>query len=721
MARGGSRPGAGRKPNNAPTRVGITQVARAAQVADSASRESIGLGIITTMAKATAGGKFQDSFVNYTHRLGLGAQNILTSSSSSFNPLTRIRTLLEWMYRGQFVCKNAVDVIPEDMTRQGVILTGPMKPKDIRKMETGAIALNLWSNVRSVLKWSRLYGGCLGFIVVAGQDPATPLRVETVGKDQFKGIFPLDRWMVDPSLELLVTDFASPQLGKPMFYRVTADAPALPRMKIHHTRVIRLVGNELPYWQSIQENLWGLSVLETIQDRINAFDIGSAGAAQLIDKSFIRTYKLKGLKELVGSNDVAMEGIRALLEVMRSQQGIEGVTLMDLEDEYEGHEHGAFSGLAEILEEFRQQLSGALQIPQTKLFGTSPAGMNATGESDMRNYYDMIKARQISDLLYPMTIVYQLLAQSLGVKWTDEMGIAFKPLWQPTEKEKAEIAKLITDTVLAAEEKGTVSTKTAMMELKQQSTETGIWTNISEEDIEAAADVPVPAAGIVMPGMEDEPPVPGGKPPAGKKPAPGGKPAAKARDAAWSGSAGATEVRHGMTYSEPGYPPNVLPEPDVMPSGVMPGARPFDDSNRGPLTCEFHGLKLHIENQQGTTRQSRDPTNPWQAIMAADYGYVIGTGSAEGPDEGMDCFLGPDRGSEMVYIVNQKDLRTGFFDEHKCMLGFSSQARACAAYVSSYSDLQGVERIMSVHRVPMNEFKMWLGTGHLRKPYGKAA
>lgn len=714
---GGRRPGAG-----APKRVGVTQVARTARTEDSKSRQAVDLQAVTPIAQITQGGKFRttDAFVNYPHRLGIGAPNILSSSSASFNPLTRIRTILEWMYRGQFVCKNAVDVIPEDMTRQGVVLTGPIKPKDIKRMETAATALNLWGSVRSTLKWSRLYGGCLGFIVVAGQNPASPLRVETVGKDQFKGIFPLDRWMVDPSLELLVTDFASPQLGKPMFYRVTADAPALPRMKIHYSRVIRLVGNELPYWQSIQENLWGLSVLETIQDRINAFDLGTTGAAQLIDKSFIRTYKIKGLRELLGSNETAAEGIRALLEVMRSQQGIEGVTLMDLDDEYQGNEHSAFSGLADILQEFRQQLSGALGIPQTKLFGTSPAGMNATGESDMRNYYDMIKARQISDLLFPMTIVYQLLAQSLGIKWTDEMGIEFKPLWQPTETEKADIAKTVTDTILAAEEKGTVSTKTAMQELKQLSHQTGVWTNITEEDIEAAADIPVPAAGIVMPGMENEPPMPGGKPgggkPTPKKPAPAGD-KKKARDAAWSGTMGATMTRHGVSYSEPGQPPNVLPRPDVMPSGVTPGARPFEDG--API--EFHGLKLHVENQQGTTRHSRDPQNPWQAIMAADYGYVIGTGSAEGPDEGMDCFIGPDRGSETVYIINQKDLNTGFFDEHKCMLGFSSQARALSAYVSSYSDLQGVDRIMSVHKCSLSEFREWLATGHMRKPFGPEA
>lgn len=719
MARGGYRPGAGRprtRVEGGPQRIGVTQVRDSVIKQDSKLRKAVELGAGTQLATVTRGGKFRDAFVNYPHQIGLGANNILSSSTASFVPLSRVRVILEWMYRQQFVCKNAIDVPAEDMTRQGVILTGPMKPKDVKRMDTLATQLNIWGSARDVIRWSRLYGGCLGFLIVAGQKPETPLRIDTVGPGQFKGIFPLDRWMVDPSLEMLVTDFASPHFGKPMYYRVTADAPALPRMKIHHSRVIRMVGNSLPYWQSIQENLWGLSVLETIQDRITAFDLGSSGAAQLIDKSFIRTFKIEGLKELIGSNSQAFQGLRQLVDVMRSMQGIEGITLMDTKDEYEGHEHGAFSGIAEILEEFRQQLSGALQIPQTKLFGTSPAGMNATGESDMRNYYDMIKSRQVTDLLYPMTIVYQLMAQSLGIKWNEEDGIDFRPLWQPTEVEKAEIAKTITDTVLAAEEKGTISTKTAMMELKQQSPGTGVWTNITEEDIEAANDIPVPTASIVMPG-EGGPD--GGAPPPGGAPKPK-NPAEKkkARDSAWSGSAGATATAHapGMSYYDPANPPNVLPRPDVMPSGTMPGARPFEDSRGKDL--EFHGLPLHIENEQGSTRRSRDPANPWQAIMAADYGYVKGTGSAEGPTEGMDIFLGPDRDSDRVFIINQRNMDTDFFDEHKCMLGFDSELRAVSAYVSSYSDLQGMERIMSVHPCSINEFKTWLTTGHMRKPYG---
>jgi uncharacterized protein len=727
MARGGYRPGAGRTPNplsarqqKLSQRVGVTQVRDALIKEDRKLRQAAELQPMTQVSPAI-GGKFRttDAFVNYTHKIGLGADNILTSSTASFIPLSRYRVILEWMYRQQFVCKNACDVVAEDMTRQGVDITGPMLPKNIRKIERGVQKLGIWSRLRSLIKWSRLYGGCLAVIIIKGQKLEDPLNLETVGPGQFKGLKILDRWMVDPSLELLVTDMSDPACGLPTYYRVTADAPALPRMKIHHSRVIRMGGVELPYWQAVQENLWGLSILETIQDRIASFDLGSAGAAQLIDKSFIRTFHIEGLKELLGSNTIAYEGVRQYMQAVTSFQGIEGVTLLDTKDEYKGNEHGAFSGLAEILQEFRQQLSGALMIPQTKLFGTSPAGMNATGESDMRNYYDLIKARQVTDLLDGLMIVYQLVAQSIGVEWDDEAGLEFKPLWQPTEVEKAEIAGKITETVLKAEEQGTISPECALKELKQQSRQTGVFSNITEKDIKTATDVPVPAASIVMPGEGG----PAGKPPGGApKPAPAkgkppaGKPAPKkAKDSYWTGTAGGAEIN--TTFgSDPDHKPNILLVPDEMPSGVMPGARPFDDAaNTGQIHGIFHGLPIHLENERGTTRHSRDPSNPWQAIMAADYGYIVGSSSAEGPTEGLDVFLGPDIDSDTVYVISQKDLTTGEFDEHKCMLGFGSGDKAVSAYVSSYSDLQGMSRIMSIKPMFIDTFKHWVAHGDMTK------
>lgn len=426
-----------------------------------------------------------DSFTNFAAKMGLGTDNITSGATYSFNPITRIRTLLEWIHRGSWIGGVAVDIVADDMTRAGITIEGELKPEAIQKIHESAVALGIWKSINSTIKWSRLYGGCLAYLMIDGQDPSSPLRIETVGKNQFKGLFVLDRWMVEPSFNDLVTDLG-PYLGLPKFYRVTTLSPALSGKKIHYTRLIRLAGIELPYWQSMTENLWGLSVLERLYDRMVAFDSATTGAAQLVYKAYIRTYKIKGLREIISSGGAPLEGLTKYVDMMRRFQSVEGITLIDGEDEFEGATHSAFTGLGEAMLQFGQQLAGALQIPLVRLFGQSPAGLNSTGESDLITYYDGIKQQQEATLKVPVTLVYRALAQSLGIKLPDGFGLGFNPLWQLKPVEKAEIASKITDTVTKALESGIVSQQTAMKELKQASKDTGIWTNITDDEINSA-------------------------------------------------------------------------------------------------------------------------------------------------------------------------------------------------------------------------------------------
>jgi hypothetical protein len=80
--------------------------------------------------------------------------------------------------------------------------------------------------------------------------------------------------------------------------------------------------------------------------------------------------------------------------------------------------------------------------PITRLFGVSPAGMNATGESDMRNYYDKVRSRQ-QRVLKPMLLrVVQIISEWQKLP---EPFIEFRPLKQMSEKEQAELEKLQAD------------------------------------------------------------------------------------------------------------------------------------------------------------------------------------------------------------------------------------------------------------------------------------
>lgn len=458
-----------------------------------------------------------DSFQNFTARIGIGTDNVASEGTYGFNPITRNRQLLEFMYRSSWVIGKIVDTPAEDMCRAGVNIRGKFKPDELDKMNRGAARVCLWDHIESGITWSRLYGGCLLVALVDGQDLATPLDLRTVKEGQFKGIIALDRWMVEPSFNQTVTDFG-PDLGKPMFYRCTANATALQGQSIHYSRVVRLDGRRLPFWQSQAENFWGMSEVERIHDRLLAYDSTTQGAAQLVYKAYLRTYKVKGLREIIGMADESPEGGMAYagllmqMEMIRKYQTNEGLTLMDAEDEMSTFQY-SFGGLADVLGKFGEQLSGATGIPLIRMFGQSPSGFS-TGEADLQNYYDLINAAQNSKLKSGITFFYDLLYRSeCGGDPPEDYSIEFASLWQMSDKERAEVAASVTDTIARAADAGFIDTARGATELMNASDRIGLFGSMTEQEVAAIRQNPPE-------GEFDDPPAPGetGEPPRDRSP-----------------------------------------------------------------------------------------------------------------------------------------------------------------------------------------------------------
>jgi hypothetical protein len=277
-------------------------------------------------------------------------------------------------------------------------------------------------------------------------------------------------------------------MGLPKYYNVLSDSLALQKRRIHYSRVIRIEGQPLPYWQRIAEQLWGQSVIERLFDRLLAFDSTTQGAAQLVYRAYLRNYKVDGLRDIIATGGQALEGLLKQIDFIRRTQTNEGMTLMDLKDEFEAHSY-SFSGLDTVLLQFSQQLSGALGIPLTKLFGQSPAGLNATGESDIRNYYDSINQEQESTLRPGVGLVLDVSHRSLfGRPLPEGTDFNFEQLWQMDETQRAGVAQTTTAAVSTAFTSGLIGQQTALKELRTQSRTTGVFTNISDDVINAATD-----------------------------------------------------------------------------------------------------------------------------------------------------------------------------------------------------------------------------------------
>lgn len=438
-----------------------------------------------------------DGFDNFVSRLGMNNDNSLSAGLYIFNLMTRNRIQLEAAYRGSWIVGQVIDTIAEDMTKAGIDITTNDASNEIKDLQVKISRLQIWQSLCDLIRWGRLYGGSIAMLQIEGQDPSTPLNIESISEGQFQGLAIYDRWQLNPDLFRVIQ--VGPEIGLPEYYAIVSSAsmmePAAPtatgQIRVHHSRIIRNIGIQLPFFQAITEMMWGESILERLWDRLISFDSATMSCANLIERANNRTVGIENLREIIAAGGKAQQGLEAQFEMMRVFQTNEGLTLLDKNDTFATTSY-SFAGLSDVMLQFGQQLSGASGIPLVRLFGQSPAGLSATGESDIRMYYDHINAQQESRLRPGMDRLLKVMWQStFGKPAPKDLEFTFVPLWQMSAMDKATIAKSNTETILGAEEQGIVSRQSAMKELRDMSGETGLFSNITDEEIsEAEAEEP---------------------------------------------------------------------------------------------------------------------------------------------------------------------------------------------------------------------------------------
>lgn len=429
-----------------------------------------------------------DAFSNVLARLGAGTPNLLEGTEYSLQRMSRDFNTLNALYRESWIVRRIIDVIPADMLKNWITITSGLDPDVEKRLSLTLRRTQLIDKLKRGMQWGRLYGGALGVMLVKhqGYDLSQPLQLDWIMPGDFAGMLIFDRWNgVNPSSEL-IEDISDSDYGYPKYYTVT-DPAGGGSVKIHHSRVIRFTGNTLPLWEEIAEMQWGASVVESIFDELRKRDNVSWNIAQLTFMANIRVLKMQDLGQLLAATD--NESQAELLRTLEAQNMLlnnMGMQVMDAADGLETHQY-TFGGLADCYQQFIMDISGAAEIPVTRLFGRSPSGLNATGESDLQNYYDMIAEKQESYLRPILNkVLPPFIISTLG-SLPDDFDFEFDPVAEPSDKERADLAKCGTDNVVAAYNAGLISQRTALKELKQQSERTGVWTNITDEDIERAS------------------------------------------------------------------------------------------------------------------------------------------------------------------------------------------------------------------------------------------
>jgi len=352
-----------------------------------------------------------------------------------FTPLDQQQA--ENAYRSNWMSRKAIDIPALDMMREG--WAWQCSKEEIALIEAEEKRLKVHSRVFKAIKQADLLGGS-GIIISDGKNNhSEPLALDTIQKGGIDFIRVMDRYQL--SSGLLDFDPMSPTYMEPLYYDLIGAAGGT--IRIHPSRVVRFIGAELPVDSQILYDRWGDSKLDSIEIAIRDATAGQQGIAALVQEAKVDVYQIDGFMEGMKS-EVYKRAVVERFSLVQSMKSTVNALVLDKNDEYQQKTIN-FAQLPEVQRLQLQIVSGAADIPATRYLGQSPSGMNATGDGDLNNYYDRIKADQELKLREPLEKLMDVVVRSALGDRPNDCQFRFRPLYQMSEKDKADIFKTKAD------------------------------------------------------------------------------------------------------------------------------------------------------------------------------------------------------------------------------------------------------------------------------------
>lgn len=328
---------------------------------------------------------------------------------------------LEWrtlstMFRYDWLTRKICERPAHDAVRRWINL-------DDDKIKSELERLGVKGKARKAISWGRLYGGAaLLLIVEDGMTPADPLRPEKVKR--VVDVKVVDRNYLQPQGK--IADPYATYYGEPEFYTTTSG------VMFHHTRVLKFQGADLTQDEMEQEQYWGGSFVELYNEAVRAFQASMQDVRFIMTESSVGQLKIPGLTQSVAMGGKIFDVIQKRLDQFNLSKSIYRTAAMDADEEFD-FKNRQLTGLADLLDRFMTSVSGATEMPQLVLFGTTPGGLNASQDEQLSVYYDMIRSVQEGDLMMALNTVIACLNKGVIPEWD------YNPLMEPTDLQRADI------------------------------------------------------------------------------------------------------------------------------------------------------------------------------------------------------------------------------------------------------------------------------------------
>ena len=403
----------------------------------------------------------QDAFKNLVTGLGTTKDRF---TAGEWETYTYNGNELAAAYTCDWLVQQLVNIPADEATRKWRTITTPsMTPEQIELFEQHETKLKVKNRVRAALKWSSLFGGSGIYIVVDGQAADEELIIDMVRQGAALNFIALDRNNITAAT--VYSDENDPEFLMPASYTSNISTQL-----IDATRFIRFEGRELPKEQWESNNYWGLSDIGAVLPEVSRCQTVSHAITQLIDEANVDTISVENLFAKL-ANAQSTASLRARFAEGEAVKTLYNIQLLDSKEEYHRHElASSLTGLTSILAAFYEKPAAALGIPITKLLGVSPGGLNATGESDLENFYDRIDTIRTGPVADALVTTDALMNQSLFGRQFDDWSYDWDPLWQMSELEQSQVTTARIDNMIKLHSSGLLSSAIVVRQLHEDGT-----------------------------------------------------------------------------------------------------------------------------------------------------------------------------------------------------------------------------------------------------------
>ncbi|ALF52256.1 hypothetical protein ACX27_04330 [Nostoc piscinale CENA21] len=388
------------------------------------------------------------------------------------------REALEACYISSWACRRVVEIMPRLMCRKWGQMTFDgetaesiqervkkyssdlVKYSDDLELLESKINLIQWMEkrhkelcVRKKFKqaqnWANLYGSAYILLVANDdEDYSQPLEVNNLSK--IEQLIVLDGYQIYPD------GVSNYERMNPEYYclytGVLSDAKIIlpdnykTSNKIHKTRILEFIGNELPFRERSRNNGRGASVLEPFIDVWHRFFNAYASISRVLTNFSVFVHYIDGLfDQLWQGGRESQRKLSERLSVNQISMSLYKGYAADKEKEKMEFINRNLSGVSNAAECLKDELVAASGVTASVLFGQFAAGLDASGKitGEQRFLNDLVEEAQQDKFTDNIDRLNALLLSEDDTPEDDSNhGWNWIALYTESPKEKAEITKI---------------------------------------------------------------------------------------------------------------------------------------------------------------------------------------------------------------------------------------------------------------------------------------